>query len=143
MPSLTMANAVIQISIPGLFTSPQQLQGFAADEVFDNEALESAETLMGVDGKLSGGFVYVPFKWGVSLQSDSESNAVFDQWWQNQQVNQEVLIANGLVLLKALGTKWTMTKGFLTRYKPMPDGKKITQPRKYEITWERVSPSVA
>lgn len=140
--SLTAANATILLAIPGLYSTPQQLQGFAADDVFTNEPVESAEVLMGVDGLLSGGFVYVPVRWGITLQADSKSNAVFDKWVQQQQANKDAYTANGVVLLTTLGKKWTMTKGFLTTFPYMPDAKKLLQPRKYGITWESVSPSV-
>lgn len=143
MKSITGANAVFQLSIADLFPTPVQLQGFAADDVFNTDPMESAETLMGVDGRLSGGFVYVPTKQNIILQADSDSNAIFDQWWQQQQANEEVYIANGLVLLKSLQAKYTLTKGFLTTYPPTPGVKKLAQPRTFSITWERISPSVA
>lgn len=141
--SITGANAVIMISIPLLFPVPQQLQGFAADDIFTTDTLQSAETLMGVDGKLSGGFVHVPVPQNYSLQGDSLSNFMFDQWWTAQQQAQELFTANGIVLLTAVGSKWTLTKGFLSGYKPMPDVKKLVQPRPYQITWESVLPAVA
>ena len=48
---------------------------------------------------------------------------------------------NGVILLIAVGTKFTMTRGFLTTYQPLPDAKKVLQPRTHSITWERVLPS--
>jgi hypothetical protein len=139
--SITSANAVYQLAIANLFPTPVQLQGFGTDDAFDTDSLESAETMMGVDGKLSGGFVYVPTKQTITLQADSASNSIFDTWWSAAQGQQDVFVANGLILLPALGKKWTFTKGFLTGYSPVPPAKKILQPRKFGITWERVSPA--
>lgn len=141
MASITAATAVYTLSIPGLFGYPQSLQGFAADDMFSTDALASAETLMGADGVLSGGFVYVEVKQNIRLQADSASNALFDQWWNAQQQIQDTYTANGVVWIKANGAKWAMTKGFLTKYKPMPDLKKLLQPRDYEITWQSISPA--
>lgn len=143
MASITGANSVIMISIPLLFPIPQQLQGFAVDDVFDTDALESAETQMGVDGNLSAGFVYVPVKQNYSLQADSPSNFIFDTWWATQQQARDLFQANGVVLLTAVGSKWTMRKGFLTTYMPIPAVKKLLQPRKHTITWQSVVPSPA
>jgi len=143
MKSITSANSVIMLSITGLFPVPQQLQGFAADDVFDNDPLPSAETIMGVDGRLSGGFVFVEVKQNYALQADSASIDIFDQWWAAQQQIRDVYTANGVVLLTTVGKKWTMTKGFLTNYKPIPDIKKLLQPQRFTITWERISPAVA
>ena len=140
--SITGANSVYMLSITGLFPAPQQLQGFAADDVFSTDPVQSAETLMGVDGLLSGGFVFAPIVQGVSLQADSDSNFIFDEWWAAQQQAREVYIANGLVILPNLGTKWNLSRGFLTSYPPMPDAKKLLQPRRFGITWGSVTPAV-
>lgn len=137
--SLTAANAVIQLTVPGVFNAPQQLQGFTADDVFDSEDLESADTMMGVDGKLSGGFVYVSFKQKFSLQADSGSISIFDDWWSFNQANQETFTANGLIILPAVAVKITLTKGFLKGYKPLPDAKKILQGQSFRIEWESQS----
>lgn len=141
MATLTSANATIFLAVAGLFPTPQQLQGFAADDVFSSEKLNSAELSMGVDGRLSAGFVFVAAKWSVTLQADSESNFIFDQWYQAQQVGRELLPASGIVLLQTLNTKWTMTRGFLTGYTPIPDTKKKIEPRNFEMTWQSIVPS--
>lgn len=141
MSSLTGATTVIQLSIANLYDSPLQLQGFAADDVFSNTPIKSVETLMGVDGKMSAGFVYVEVPQSYSMQSDSESIFIFDEWFAAQQAAEDVYFANALIYLRALGVKWTMTRGVLSSYQPVPDIKKLIQPRKFEITWESISPS--
>jgi hypothetical protein len=60
--SITAANAIFQLYIPAVFSAPQQLQGFAADDIFDTENQELVQTQMGVDGLLSGGFVFIETK---------------------------------------------------------------------------------
>lgn len=141
MGAITAANATILITIPSIFPTPQQLQGFAADEIFDTDSVESVETLMGVDGVLSAGFVNVPIKWGISLQADSASNFIFDTWYTQMQVAKDVFPASAIVLLNTIGTKWALTNGYLTAYKPMPDAHKLLMPRKYGITWQTISPA--
>jgi hypothetical protein len=142
MASITGATAVVMLSIPGLYSIPQQLQGFAADDIFDVDQIASAETLMGVDGVLSAGFVFVPINQRITLQADSASNAIFDTWWASQQQIQDLYFANAVVYLTALGTKWNLTKGALTSYKPLPAVKKLVQPRPYTIQWQSSLPSV-
>jgi len=131
------------LSIPGLFPVPQQLQGFAADDIFDSDAIESAETLMGVDGIMSAGFVFVPVNMHISIQADSPSNFIFDTWWATQQQNQEVFFAQGIVILNAIGTKWQLNKGSLVSYKPTPDVKKLLQPRRHTIRWQSSVPAAS
>lgn len=139
--SLTGANSTIFLGITDLYDAPQQLQGFAADDIFDTEMVKLVETLMGVDGNLSGGFVNIERKQTIMLQADSPSNDIFDNWAEAQQAQQDTYEANGVVSIFALGQKFTLTKGFLTGYTYMPAVKKLIQPRRFEITWNRVSPS--
>ena len=140
--SLTAANATIMLTVANLFDTPVQLQGFAADDVFDTDTIETAEVSMGVDGNMSAGFVWKEVTQGFSLQADSQSILLFDQWYTAQITNAEVFFANGVILLTAVGKKWSMRKGVLRGYKPIPDAGKILKPQKFNIVWERVIPAV-
>ena len=94
---------------------------------------------MGVDGIMSAGFVFVPVKQGFTLQADSDSNDVFDIWWNNMQITKSIFYANAVITLIDIGTKWNFTRGALTQYQPLPNAKKLLQPRKYEITWNSIN----
>lgn len=135
---ITAANATLILTLPGLFRVPVQLQGFAADDVYDLDEIESVETLMGVDGKLSGGFVWKPQPQTITLQADSESNDVFDTWNQNQKSGLRTYVAGGVLTLPSLGLKFIQTVGYLQGYK-LPGAKRVIQPRRYRLTWQDVS----
>lgn len=137
--TITAANSILLIGIEGLFDTPQQLQGFAADDVFDTESIAPAETSMGVDGHLSGGFVFVPIRQNIALQADSASNLIFEDWLAAQMQAHEVYVANGQVQLPGVQRKYVMTRGFLTAHPPTPAARRTLQPRRYQITWERIS----
>lgn len=140
--SITAANAIFFLAITNLFPVPQRLQGFAADDVFSTDALESAELLMGVDGQLSGGFVFVATRQSITLQADSPSSFMFDEWWSAQQVAKDLFQANGIVMLPSINRKATMNKGFLTSYPPIADAGKTLKPRKFTITWQGIIPAL-
>ena len=142
MATITGANSTFTLAIAGLFPTPVQLKGYAADDAFATEALASAETMMGVDGILSGGFVYVEVKQTITLQADSPSTAMFDQWYAAQQQQQDVFVASGLITLPSTKLKYVMTTGFLTSYPPLPDVKKLLQPRRFGITWQSAQPQI-
>jgi tail fiber protein gp32 len=144
MSSITAANSVIILSVPGVFAVGQRLAGFATDNVFDTDPIDTAQVQMGVDGRLSAGFIFVPIAQNYHLQADSPSNAVFDQWYSAQQQARELFPANAIVnLASAIGKKWTMTRGFLTGFPPTPAAAKVLQPRKFTITWNLALPSPA
>lgn len=149
MGTITGANAVYTLSIAPpafspqvsgtLFATPVQLQGFAADDAFATEPLASVETLMGVDGILSAGFVFVPVRQTISMQADSISNDLFDLWWNAMQTTRDVFLAQGVITLTTIQKKYALTNGSLTTYHPLADVKKLLQPRRYGITWQTVS----
>lgn len=138
--SITAANAIVTITVPGVFQAPQQLQQFSADDIFDTETLKNIEVQMGVDGFLSGGWVFVPVPQSYSLMPNSPSNDIFDQWWAAQSTLIDAIAGFGTVTLPSLQKKWALSNGFLTGYPPMPGAGRILKPRKFEITWQQVLP---
>lgn len=141
MASITSANSIIMLSIASVYTTPQQLQGFAADDIFSFDTMEIAETMMGVDGKLSAGYVFVPVKWSISLQADSPSNAIFDNWRAAQVAAGDVYFASATVNLPSLRKTFDLVNGVLVSYPPVPDAGKTLKPRKFGLTWESVTPA--
>lgn len=137
--TLTGANAVILIGATGLFDVPVRLQGFATDDVYDAAAINSAETVPGVDGKLSAGWIYVPVEQGYTLQGDSDSIDFFEDLYAAQKQVQEIYRLFGSVYLPSVQRVYSMTRGVLTNYTPMPTVKKIVQPRKFSIVWEAIT----
>lgn len=140
--SISSPSVVYMLAIANLFPVPQQLQEYAADDVFGTEPVEVAQTVMGVDGHLAGGFVFSEINQSITLQANSESIAIFQAWYEAQKVLKDVLRATGLVVIPAVGKKWSMSGGILKTYPPIIDVKKILQPQRFSITWESVSPSV-
>jgi hypothetical protein len=140
--TLTIAPPASLLALGGvsatLFATPQQLQGFAADDVFTVQPLPSVETLMGVDGVQSAGFVFVSVRQAIALQADSASNLVFDLWWNAMQTSKDAYVAQGVVSLPTIQSQWNLVNGALTSWHPIPDAKKLLQPRRYEITWQAV-----
>lgn len=141
--SITSANATIFMTIPLLFPVPQQIQQFSADNVFSTDPLKSAETMRGVDGRLTGGYVFGDINQNFMLMADSPSIEFFNQWSLAQQAQRETYTANAVILLTSLGKKWTGTKGFLKNFPIIPDAKKVLQPVTFSIEWESLTPAAS
>lgn len=135
---ITSANAVLMLTVPAVLTIPTQLQGFAADDIYDFEEVDVAETLMGVDGQLSGGIVYRPKGQTITFQADSPSVAVMDAWNQAQQVGIAVYPGYMNVTLTSIRKSFTCGPGILTRVTPIPAGKRVLQPQRYRIEWGKI-----
>lgn len=140
MADISGATANLTIVVPPIFPTPIQIQGFAADDVYELDEIENVETLMGVDGILSGGFVWKPQMQRITLQADSPSNEFFDNWNAQMIAGQTTYTASGVLTIPAIGLKFVQTNGFLTTYK-LPGVKKLVQPRTYRITWNNVIPA--
>jgi hypothetical protein len=139
--TITAANSVITLVVLGLFNTPQQLQGYAADDVFDTDAVEPAETVMGVDGRMSAGWVPYMTKQKYSIMADSPSALVFETWLAAQNAQRELFFANGTTYLPSVSRSYVMTRGVLSNIQSIAPAKKTLQMRTFEITWANISPS--
>jgi hypothetical protein len=139
--TITAANSVYMLAIASLYPVPQQLQGYAADAAFATEDVEPTEVVMGIDGHMSAGFVPYVTPQTITIMPDSPSLTMFEQWLSAMKASREIFIANGTIALPAIGKKYTLTRGVLSRIKSIPDVKKSLQPVEYRITWESVSPA--
>ena len=138
MATLTAVNSVIMLSVTNVYPTAQQLQGYSADDVYDLEDIDVAETTMGIDGLLSGGLIYVPVPWTINLQANSPSCAVFDTWYNYQKSQGDLTNCSLNISLPGLGFKWVYSNGFLKKYSPAPSAKKIVQPRKFMIEFNSI-----
>lgn len=129
--SITAANAVFTLTIAGLFSAPQQVQQFDVDDAFDVDPIENAEIVKGVDNFIAAGWKPTMPKLNVALMANSPSNALFDQWFAQEQQDQEKLVAQGVITLPGVGTQWTLQNAFLFSYAPMPGVKTTLKGRKH------------
>jgi len=140
--TITSANSVFTLVVAGLFPAPVQLQGYASDKAFTTEAVDLAEVQMGVDGRMTAGFVPNPVKQTITLQADSPSKDIFTAMIQAMKTAREVFYISGSIALPSTGESFTLTRGILTNAKQIPDAQKVLQPVEFQITWEAVSRSL-
>jgi hypothetical protein len=137
--TITAANAIILLTIDGVYPVPVQLQGFAAENIFDIPGIVTAESQMGVDGRLSAGWVPNPVVMTISLQADSDSVLIFENWYAVQQSDREVHIAQGSVTLTSVNRKYNLRRGVLTNWIPTPAAQRVLQPRAAQLTWQSIT----
>ena len=140
--TITSANSVFTLVVAGLFPAPVQLRGYASDKAFTTEAVDLAEVQMGVDGRMTAGFVPNPVKQTITLQADSPSKDIFTAIIQAMKTAREVFYISGTIALPSTGESFTLTRGILTNAKQIPDAQKVLQPVDYVITWESVNRSL-
>ena len=140
--TITSANSILTMVVPGLFPVPVSIQGYASDDAFMLDALDLAEVSMGVDGKMSAGYVPKEVKQTITLQADSESKDFFAILTQAVKTAREVFYMSATLSLPSTGEAFTFTRGILTSVEQAPTGKKMLQPQKFVITWESVNRAI-
>lgn len=140
--TITSANSVFTITVPGLFPAPVQLRGYSSDKAFVTEALTLAEVNMGVDGRMTAGYTPQPVVQTVTLQADSPSKSIFAAILQATKTGREVFYITGSVDLPSTGESFSLRRGIITKGKQIPDAQKVLQPMDFEITWESVDRSL-
>ena len=139
--TITAANSSFILTIAGLYDAGQKLEGYMADAAFATEDVEPAETVLGVDGHLSAGWLPTAVKQTISLMPDSPSYAIFENWHGAQATQREVMQASAVIVIPSLNKTYTCTKGFLTSVKLMPDAKKVMEGSQFQITWNFITPA--
>lgn len=138
--TLTVANSVLAMTTEALFPAAQILSGYAADNVFEADAVENGEYSMGIDGKLSAGFVFNEIPLTLTLQADSDSLKLFEQIYQYEVSNRTKLVNNLTITLPSLRRRYDMKNGFMRSYKA-PAGQKILQPGVVAFVFARIEAS--
>lgn len=133
--SITSANAVYMLSVASVFPSPQQIQGFGVDEAFDTEAADTAEIQLGVDGVAVSGWIPRLTRQTITLLASSPSFLLFETWVAAQDQAQAIFYATGLILIPAIGRKYSLPQGTLTRFPAMPNARRVLQQRQFTIEW--------
>lgn len=141
MATLTTANSVLTIRCPDVFGIPQVIEGFATEDAFSVPQYEIARAVMGVDAKLSGGFVPAVKELDIVLQADSPSNAVFQRIVQVMTGQREIVYLSATILMPGQNELWQFTKGILTKVPALAAAKKTAEARTYQVTWEDIQPA--
>lgn len=136
MATITSANAVFLLGIAGVFAPAVQLQGWGVDEAFDTEAVDAAETQLGVDGTGVSGWVPREVTQTLTLLASSASNDVFDAWIAAEDAIEDVIYATGNIRIPSTRKQYSMPQGTLKRYPTAPNARKVLMPRQFTIIWQ-------
>lgn len=140
--TITSANAVFTLTVPGIFPAPIQIQGFSAEKAWSTDQQETTESMIGVDGKKASGWVPAMIKQAVSLMANSPSRSVFNAIARAQRSNRDAIPFAGTIVLPSTGESYSLINGTLKDYKPIPDAAKVLQPIEFNIEWENIQQSL-
>lgn len=136
--TITSANSILSIAVNGLFDTPVILQGFGATAGIATATVNTKEIVMGLDGTMSAGMIFVEHKQTITLMPDSPSGFLFDAWNRAEQQARELFFADGFVVLPGLKLQYAMINGVLSGYTAIADVARVLQARSFEITWQNI-----
>ena len=141
--TITSANSVFSITVPGLFPAPIQMKGYSADRAWESDNVDLAEAIMGVDGILSSGYTPNPVPMTVSLQADSDSRQDINAIINATKSKRDVFRLSATIDLPSTGESFICTRGVLRNVKWLPDAGKVLQPISFTIVWESINPTLS
>ena len=138
MATITSANASVVLTVPEVFAVPQIIAGFAADDAFTQEAADLAETRMGVDGNLSGGYTPSVKRFSIALMPDSPSLSSFEVWKAAIEAAKDQLPDGSsiVITLPTIGKAYLLNKLFFKNSSMMPSAKKVLEPFIVQIEYQ-------
>lgn len=137
--TITSANAVFTLEVPGLYDTPVTIEGYGTDAAVNVADHAPAQVQMGIDGHLSGGWTPTPKVVTVTLAADSPSRVIFEDWEEFQETAREVLPCNATFTIPSIGRRITGLRGFITQSRKHPNANQVLQAGAYQITFEKWS----
>lgn len=126
-PSITSANASIQITIPGVYSSGVLLQNFAVNDIIDSEAQTITEGRVGADGFTVAGYVFNLNKFRMAFQANSSSIPVFYAWKAAQDSIRDVIAASMKIIAPSLGLDTDLSDVYCESLPFLPPLKKVAE----------------
>uniref|UniRef100_A0AAU6W2J3 Tail protein n=4 Tax=unclassified bacterial viruses TaxID=12333 RepID=A0AAU6W2J3_9VIRU len=138
--TITSADASFVISSSDFALAATILEGYGADAAFAAENQDTAELVLGVDGRMSAGWVPRMYPQVITLQADSPSLFIMEGIVAAQDAGRTVFRLNGVINLPGNKFSYTMTRGVLSSGSPMPTAQRVLKERTFTITWESILP---
>lgn len=141
--SITSANASIQLTIPGVFSSGVLLQNFTVDDILDPEPQTLTEARVGADGFVVAGYVFNLSKFRMAFQANSDSIPVFYAWKAAQDSIRDVIAATMTVIAPSLGLDVGLNDVYCESLPFLPPLKKVAEGLSVALTcnpdWQTTS----
>lgn len=141
--SITSANASIQLTIPGVYSSGVLLQNFAVNDILEPEPQTLTEARVGADGFVVAGYVFNLAKFRMMFQANSDSIPVFYQWKAAQDAIGDIIAATMKIIAPALGLDVDLDEVYCESLPFLPPLKKVAEEFSVSMTadpgWQTTS----
>ncbi len=135
---ITSANAELVLTVEDIFPSGIVLQMFGTDQAINMDAVDIAETRMGVDGKLVAGYTPVIYPVTVTLEAASPSRFNLSTLWEAMAANKRVYSCGLICTLPSVGERLTWSRGVLKNGVVVPPLQKVLGPTTWLLHFEKL-----
>ena len=139
---ITSANSTLIITVSALANASVAMEGYAVDNAWALDDAETAVAQVGVDAKMTAGWVPRLNPLTLSFAPNSPSVATLSAIITAQDANMTIYTLQGVLSCPSIGKSWTLSNGVLTRGKMIPDGSRILGPQSFQLTFESARPAV-
>ena len=139
---ITSANATLVITISDLSIASVAMEGFAVDNAWSLDDAETAVAQVGVDGKMSAGWVPRLMPLTISFAPNSDSISTLTSIVTAQDTNKTIYTVQGVLSCPSVDKAWTLSNGVITRAKIAPDGNRVLGEQSFQLTFESAMPAV-
>jgi hypothetical protein len=126
--TITSSNAVLHLTVSGLFNTPVKMLDWSSEKAFLFTPLQLAETRMTLDGRLTGGHIRSKYFFSTLLSATK--------------VKGDIFYLGGDLVLPATGENFVLTRGILTTVQQIPGAQKVLEDMDFIIEWESVQQSL-
>lgn len=140
--TITSANSVFILTVPGIYPQGIQLQGYSAEKAWSTDAQEITESQIGVDGVKASGFVPAMVPQTVSLLANSVSRRIFNNIIDATKANKDAIVFQGTITLPSTGESYSCLNGTVKNSKRIPDAGKVLNPVDIQIEWQDIVPTL-
>jgi len=135
---ISSGNVVIAIGAFNLIPVPTILQGYTPEDIYSYDQLANAETQMGLDGRLSGGFVAQAVMQTFTQMPNGPSVSFWDTIVAAQRANFTLYQLFANITIISLGATYIQRNGIIVDASPAPSAGKVMGHRTFKVAWESV-----
>ena len=131
--TLTATDAIVSVKVDNLFPVPQIIDGFEIDNAFQLSDINIAQTVLTLDGELTGGYVPSIVDFTINVLPVSLSKQFFVDWMQASKTNQTMFKATFNITIPGEKASYILTDVILVTGKILPSVNSILQPVSYKV----------
>ena len=136
--NITSADAKAVLTVEDLYPQGIELQQFSTDAAAVADAIQTAETRMGVDGYMAAGYTPNIKVVTVTLEANSESRFALNRLYEATENNRKPYLCSLTIKINATGETYKYSVGVLQSAGGMPGLNRVLAPTSWVFHFERL-----